>query len=94
MGAQTKLEAGVQLSHHMFSYGERPNDYDSVSKCAWPPPTNFFFLIFTYLFIHARPRLCGADLRNKFGVLHQQSSPNQDRELFSEPTRPLSRLRA
>ena len=42
-GAQTKLEAGVQLSHHMFSYGERPNDYDSVSKCAWPPLTNFFF---------------------------------------------------
>ncbi|ETW86433.1 hypothetical protein HETIRDRAFT_377042 [Heterobasidion irregulare TC 32-1] len=50
----TKLEAGVQLSHHMFSYGERPNDYDSVSKY----------------------------LRNKFGALHQQSSPNQDRELF------------
>lgn len=23
-----------------------------------------------------------ADLRNKFGVLHQQSSPNKDRELY------------
>ncbi|KAF4623084.1 hypothetical protein D9613_002270 [Agrocybe pediades] len=29
---QAKLEAGVRLSHHMVSYGDRPNDYDSVSK--------------------------------------------------------------
>ncbi|KAJ7204341.1 guanine nucleotide binding protein, alpha subunit [Mycena pura] len=27
-----KLDAGVRLSHHMISYGDRPNDYDSVSK--------------------------------------------------------------
>jgi len=27
-----KLEAGVRLNHHMISYGDRPNDYDSVSK--------------------------------------------------------------
>ncbi|KAJ7483231.1 guanine nucleotide binding protein, alpha subunit [Mycena latifolia] len=29
---QAKLEAGVRLSHHITSYGDRPNDYDSVSK--------------------------------------------------------------
>ncbi|CAK5264430.1 unnamed protein product [Mycena citricolor] len=29
---QAKLEAGVRLSHQMISYGDRPNDYDSVSK--------------------------------------------------------------
>ncbi|KAF9535709.1 G-alpha-domain-containing protein [Crepidotus variabilis] len=29
---QAKLEAGVRLNHHMISYGDRPNDYDSVSK--------------------------------------------------------------
>lgn len=29
---QAKLEAGVRLNHHMVSYGDRPNDYDSVSK--------------------------------------------------------------
>ncbi|KAJ7070716.1 guanine nucleotide binding protein, alpha subunit [Mycena amicta] len=29
---QAKLDAGVRLSHHMISYGDRPNDYDSVSK--------------------------------------------------------------
>ncbi|RXW24573.1 hypothetical protein EST38_g1305 [Candolleomyces aberdarensis] len=29
---QGKLEAGVRLNHHMVSYGDRPNDYDSVSK--------------------------------------------------------------
>ncbi|KAK7026128.1 hypothetical protein VNI00_015703 [Paramarasmius palmivorus] len=29
---QAKLEAGVRLNEHMISYGDRPNDYDSVSK--------------------------------------------------------------
>lgn len=29
---QAKLEAGVRLSQHMISYGDRPNDYESVSK--------------------------------------------------------------
>ncbi|KAK0500867.1 guanine nucleotide binding protein, alpha subunit [Armillaria luteobubalina] len=29
---QAKLDAGVRLNHHMTSYGDRPNDYDSVSK--------------------------------------------------------------
>ncbi|KAJ6575452.1 guanine nucleotide binding protein, alpha subunit [Mycena capillaripes] len=29
---QAKLDAGVRLNHHMISYGDRPNDYDSVSK--------------------------------------------------------------
>lgn len=27
-----KLEAGVRLKSHMVTYGDRPNDYDSVSK--------------------------------------------------------------
>ncbi|KAG2022612.1 guanine nucleotide-binding protein alpha-4 subunit, variant 2 [Coprinopsis cinerea AmutBmut pab1-1] len=30
---QAKLDAGVRLNQHMVSYGDRPNDYDSVSKC-------------------------------------------------------------
>ncbi|KAF8913167.1 guanine nucleotide binding protein, alpha subunit [Gymnopilus junonius] len=29
---QAKLEAGVRLNQHMISYGDRPNDYESVSK--------------------------------------------------------------
>ncbi|KAJ7610798.1 guanine nucleotide binding protein, alpha subunit [Roridomyces roridus] len=29
---QSKLDAGVRLNHHMISYGDRPNDYDSVSN--------------------------------------------------------------
>ncbi|TRM61575.1 guanine nucleotide binding protein, alpha subunit [Schizophyllum amplum] len=29
---QSKLDAGVRLNQHMISYGDRPNDYDSVSK--------------------------------------------------------------
>ncbi|KAH9033514.1 guanine nucleotide binding protein, alpha subunit [Lactarius pseudohatsudake] len=49
-----KLEAGVRLKSHLVTYGDRPNDYESVSKY----------------------------LRNKFGQLHNQNSPNHDRELF------------
>ncbi|KAH9973363.1 guanine nucleotide binding protein, alpha subunit [Lactifluus volemus] len=49
-----KLEAGVQLKNYMVTYGDRPNDYESVSKY----------------------------LRNKFGSLHNQNSPNRERELF------------
>lgn len=33
--SQAKLDAGVRLNQHMVSYGDRPNDYDSVSKCAF-----------------------------------------------------------
>ncbi|KIY52683.1 G-alpha-domain-containing protein [Fistulina hepatica ATCC 64428] len=29
---KSKLEAGVRLNQHMISYGDRPNDHDSVSK--------------------------------------------------------------
>ncbi|KAI0931243.1 hypothetical protein AcW1_001304 [Taiwanofungus camphoratus] len=29
---KAKLQRGVRLSHHMTSYGDRPNDYDSVSN--------------------------------------------------------------
>ncbi|KAF7347557.1 hypothetical protein MVEN_01512100 [Mycena venus] len=29
---QAKLDAGVRLNHYMISYGDRPNDYESVSK--------------------------------------------------------------
>ena len=28
---QAKLDAGVRLNQHMVSYGDRPNDYDSIS---------------------------------------------------------------
>ena len=31
---QAKLNAGMRLNQHMVSYGDRPNDYDSVSNCA------------------------------------------------------------
>jgi GTPase SAR1 family protein len=28
-----KLQAGVQLKNHLLTYGDRPNDYESVAKC-------------------------------------------------------------
>jgi len=29
---QAKLESGVRLNHHMINYGDRSNDYESVSQ--------------------------------------------------------------
>ncbi|KAI0299954.1 G-alpha-domain-containing protein [Russula brevipes] len=49
-----KLKAGVQLKKHLLTYGDRPNDYESVAKY----------------------------IRNKFGSLHNQLTPNRVRELF------------
>lgn len=51
---RAKLDTGVRLNQHMLSYGDRSNDYDSVS--------NYF--------------------RNKFGALHQNFTPNRERELY------------
>lgn len=34
---QAKLDAGVRLNQHMVSYGDRPNDYDSISNCPFLP---------------------------------------------------------
>jgi hypothetical protein len=32
---QHKLAAGVRFAASVVSYGDRPNDFESVSKCAW-----------------------------------------------------------
>ena len=52
---KAKLESGVKLNQYLLTYGDRPNDYEAVSRY----------------------------LRNKFGLLHQQYTPNPNRELFS-----------
>ena len=66
----------------MISYGDRLNDYESVSKCRQmlgaPPVTPSDIVSVT-------------DFRNKFGALHQSHTPNRERELFSECRDPVSR---
>jgi hypothetical protein len=56
----------------MISYGDRPNDFESVSKC-------------TLLVSHPSfpDLICSQDFRNKFGSLHQNFTPNREREVFS-----------
>ena len=68
-----KLDAGVQLKNHLLTYGDRPNDYESVAKCA----RNQFIDCETLTDMHF------LDLRNKFGSLHNQYTTNRERELFS-----------
>ena len=32
---KAKLAGGVRFASHVVSYGDRPNDFESVSKCAY-----------------------------------------------------------
>ena len=68
---QAKLDAGVRLNQHMVSYGDRPNDYDSISNCAFHSGP-------VWTIPHSHP-----DFRNKFSALHQSYTPNRERELYS-----------
>jgi hypothetical protein len=69
---QAKLDAGARLNQHMASYGDRPNDYDSISNCALP--CGWFRILLS----------SRSDFRNKFGALHQSYTPNRERELYSK----------
>jgi hypothetical protein len=69
-----KLEAGVQLKNHLITYGDRPNDYESVAKCA---RSHLVKIVKTTADMHF------LDLRNKFGAMHKQHTTNPDRQLFS-----------
>lgn len=69
---QRKLAAGTRIRQYMLSYGDRPNDYEAVSKCAWR--------LFREGCVGSLVR---TDFRNKFSAVHQTYSPNKDRELFS-----------
>jgi hypothetical protein len=32
---KTKLDAGVRFNDYVVTFGDRPNDYESVTKCMW-----------------------------------------------------------
>jgi hypothetical protein len=34
---KAKLAAGIRFAQYVVSYGDRPNDFESVSKCACLP---------------------------------------------------------
>lgn len=57
----------------MPNYGDRPNDYENVTKC----PSNNCPAI-------AAADSCLADFYNKFGSVHQEFSANKERELRSK----------
>jgi guanine nucleotide-binding protein alpha-1 subunit len=57
----------------MVSYGDRPNDYDSVSKCKHL--RHFFF---------PNSLILVTDFKNKFAAIHHSVTPNKERELYSE----------
>ena len=65
----------------MISYGDRLNDYESVSKCRQMLDT----------LVTPSDIVSVTDFRNKFGALHQSHTPNRERELFSECRDPVPR---
>ena len=58
----------------MISYGDRPNDYDSVSTCNR----------LSFYRIRWRLTLSLLDFRHKFGVIHHSYTPNKEREFYSK----------
>lgn len=64
----------MRLNHHLVSYGDRPNDYESVSKCRSSLSGGRTSVI----------HFLSTDFRNKFGVIHQAYTPNRERELYSK----------
>ena len=57
----------------MPHYGDRPNDFENVSKCR----SNHYPAI-------AATNQCLADFYNRFGSVHQEFSANKGRELKSK----------
>lgn len=72
--SQAKLKAGVRLKDHLMQYGDRPNDFESVSRCE-------SLLLLPRQYIHIF-----SDFQNKFSVIHQEFSVSKSRELKSEVT--------
>jgi hypothetical protein len=56
-----------RMTKYVRNYGDRPNNLDSVSKCA--------SIIFSFQFLLAQPPP-PTDLRGKFSAIHREYSPN------------------
>lgn len=69
---QAKLAAGVKINQYMPSYGNRPNDYNTASKCALLTANSHFSFIDP----------ASVDFRSKFSSIHQSYSPNRERNLY------------
>ncbi|KAI0347879.1 G-alpha-domain-containing protein [Trametopsis cervina] len=72
-----KLESGVKLKHHLPGYRDRPNDYESVSKCDPLSPS-----ILCMSSTNADHALYDTDFRHKFGAIHQSYTSNKSRDLY------------
>lgn len=64
---EKKLNAGVRVSKYVRSYGDRPNDLDTVSKCQYRFPWNSY-KVGTYCPI---PQISEPNLARYIGNTHQ-----------------------
>ena len=67
---QSKLSNGVRVNKYVKSYGERPNDYESVSKCGFSFSSIFVILIHPSVF------------RNKFAAIYREYTPKEAKKMF------------
>lgn len=70
-----KLDHGVKLKTHMTSYGDRPNNYETICKCKRMAVSHSY---------DQRLTENSTDFKNKFQALHQSFSNNQQRDVYSK----------
>jgi len=66
---EAKLKAGVRLAKYVRTYGDRPNDLDSASKCK-------LWSLFDMDFVCKLVLNDLSDFRSKFGAIHREYSPS------------------
>lgn len=62
---KAKLQSGTRMADYVMSYGNRPNDFESASKCL----SHFFWLSRRCRWI-----FCTTDLKKKFSGIHRDFS--------------------
>jgi guanine nucleotide-binding protein alpha-1 subunit len=62
-----KLKSGIRLAKYVRSYGDRPNDLESTSKCMLGPGHKMIFRMLIFDFV---------DLRSKFNAIQREYSPH------------------
>ena len=66
---KAKLRSGIRFGDYIVSYGNRPNDFDSTSRCKSEA------IQVTHALADPRVPVAREDLKRKFHQIHKENSP-------------------